>query len=230
MWPNEPAFGQEHTSDDALSLRGAMGSVVVGAMPAPVPEAEADAYSQYSAGFIGRESKPLKHAAHLIVAFMPTQPKRWFQKRPNPSAQREELRTFIRVLAALAVTTPSVGVYWNRACATHPVEFFVKAASEDDFSPLLWSGIEWITDRSELRLLSLGMAQVELPNLLLTAPLEKSEEAFECFETFLRYVADRGSPIGEGESIGRSADEKLLVHYTSSPRDDTETVWSVALA
>jgi len=71
------------------------------------------------------------------------------------------------------------------------------------------------------------MKQLGLPDLLLTGPPGAFSEALECFYDLLAYLADRGKPIGDGETVGRTETEKWPVHYVPSPIDAKQKVWRV---
>ena len=45
----------------------------------------------------------------------------------------------------------------------------------------------------------------------------------------LAYVVSRGRPLADGDTVGRTADEKLPVHYVPSPVDPKVKVWRVEL-
>ena len=45
----------------------------------------------------------------------------------------------------------------------------------------------------------------------------------------LAYVVSRGRPLPDGDTVGRTAAEKLPVHYVPSPIDPKVKVWRVEL-
>jgi hypothetical protein len=229
-WPRAPAFHDvDVDAPGRFSLTGPPGTVVVGAMPGAVPNGEAEAHAAYSAAFLAREPDLPAHAGHLVVAFTPAAGGGRLRRR-RQSRPTEQLRAFIRVLAALSATTSASGVYWGTAGATHPAPFFIDLARADDSSPFLWSGVSFgSTEDGDFSLLSLGMAQLDLPNLLLTGPPGERGSAVEWFLSLLDYVADLGAAPRDGDTVGRSSDERLIVSHVPSPRDETETVWRVAI-
>ena len=77
--------------------------------------------------------------------------------------------------------------------------------------------------------MSLGMKQLELPDLLLVAPSGKADEALPMLYDLLAYVVSRGRPLADGDTVGRTAAEKLPVHYVPSPVDRKVKVWRVEL-
>ena len=126
------------------------------------------------------------------------------------------------LLGAVVKASPAVGIYWGEAGATHDAKFFLETAREQDVALrlTLWTGVSVGREPDgRLSLLSLGMKQLNLPDLLLIAPKSAGNSALEPFFTFLAYVADRGEPLPEGDTIGRSETEKLPVQYVPSPLD-----------
>ena len=78
-------------------------------------------------------------------------------------------------------------------------------------------------------LLSFGMAQRKLPELLLTAPNAEVPDAFDFFFSALATVAERGTAPEEGERIPRSLFSRPKVTYAESPVEPGKRVWKVVL-
>lgn len=95
---------------------------------------------------------------------------------------------------------------------------------------MLWSGVSIAREKDgRLSFLSLGMEQLKLPNLLLVAGESSKAVAVETLYDLLAYVAERGQPLPEGDTVGRSNDERLPVHYVESPINPKKKVWRVEL-
>lgn len=193
----------------------------VALMPAPVPNGEADDAARFSVGSFGTGWTLPPHAAHLVVT-APTDP-------ATPPV--ENLSRFTSFVAAVARASGSVAVYWGNAGATHGAEFFTSIASEQGVTPrmVLWTGVSIARDSNRLSLLSLGMGQLNLPDLLLSAPASAANDALAAFFDLLGYVASRGEAIPDGDTVGRTAEERLKVRYVASPIDRSRKVWSVEL-
>lgn len=191
----------------------------VALMPVPVPDGEADRAAEFSiSGLDGW--RPARHRAHLVV----------FLSDSAAGPKVEKLKRFTRALAAVTEATSGVvGVYWGAAGATHEPKFFLSTATADEPLALpLWTGISIAAEGpSRMSVLSLGMRQLGLPDLLLTAPKQKSEEAVSLVFDLLAYVAERGSPLPEGDTVGRTEEEKLKVTYVKSPLDPQKKVWRI---
>lgn len=191
-------------------------------MPVAVPNGEAEQGAQYSVSRFRNNWELPPHHAHLLVTF--------HAKADSPPIER--LSRFTSLLAAVTKASPAVGVYWVDAGATHDSEFFLSTASDQGVVPrmVLWSGVSIAREKDgRLSLLSLGMEQLDLPNLLLVADAGSASVAIETMYDLLSYVAERGDPLPEGDTVGRSNDERLPVRYVKSPVDSKKKVWRVEL-
>ena len=95
---------------------------------------------------------------------------------------------------------------------------------------MLWSGVSIAREKDgRLSLLSLGMEQLNLPNLLVVAQESSGSVAIETMFDLLAYVAERGQALAEGDTVGRTDDERLPVRYVPSPVDSAKRVWRVEL-
>jgi hypothetical protein len=193
----------------------------VALFPAPVPNGEADHGAQYSVGSMGTGWTLPPHSAHLVVT----------STAPAGSDMVQSISRFTSLVAAVAQASGAVGVYWGNAGATHGAEFFTTVATDQGVMPriMLWTGVSIARPQGKLSLLSLGMGQLSLPDLLLLAPHASGNAALETFFDLLAYMVGRGSAIPEGDTVGRTADERLKVRYVTSPVDRDKKVWRVEL-
>lgn len=190
--------------------------VLASLMPVAVPEGEAERATDHSlSGLDGSWTLP-EHRAHLLVA-----------QQGATGTEVEELVTFTRVVAAIVRATNAVGVYWGEGSATHHPEFVVNIAHSELPLPI-WVGVSVAKSASGPELLSIGMKQLGLPELLLTTP-GLDGTVFELFYDLLAYVTRRGKKLPEGDSVGRTPKEKLKVRYVASPIHPGEQVWNVVL-
>lgn len=219
----EAADSEGGASDQVTSLALSTGEKsFVALMPAAVPNGEADQGAQFSLSRFKDNWQLPAHKAHLLVTFH-AQP-------DTPPVVR--LSRFTSLLAAVTKASPAVGVYWGSAGATHDSEFFMSVASDQGVVPrmMLWSGVSIAQEKDDrLSLLSLGMEQLDLPNLLLVVGKGSKSVAIETMYDLLAYVAERGEPLPEGDTVGRTNNERLPVHYVKSPVDSKKKVWRVEL-
>jgi Domain of unknown function (DUF4261) len=72
------------------------------------------------------------------------------------------------------------------------------------------------------------MKQLDLPDVLLVVSKDKSDDALSTLFDLIGYEVLHGV-LPEGDTFGRSATEKLPVHYVPSPVDPSVKVWRVDL-
>jgi uncharacterized protein DUF4261 len=202
---------------------GPDGMAMVGLIPTSVPKGEADRAARYSVSAFGGDPKLPPHEAHLIVV-----------QNDTDVATVDALSRFTTMLAALVEASGAVGVYWGDAGATHDAKFFVDLARDEALVArlMLWTGVSVARGADGgVSLLSLGMEQLGLPDLLLsTQPTLPLPEALDFFFNMLAMVVERGSPLPEGDTVGRSDNERLPVRYVPSPADAGKKVWSVEVS
>lgn len=185
-------------------------------MPAPVPNGEADGATDRSLSGLGGSWTLPEHRAHLVVVET---------SKTRPTAA--QLARFTRAVAAITRATDAVGVYWGDAGATHHPEFVIDMAKSELPLPV-WVGVSIASVKGQVELLSLGMHQLRLPDLLLQAPAADGP-TLEFFFNLLGYVVRRKKPLAEGETVGRDEKERLRVTYGPSPLEDGAQVWRVTL-
>ena len=94
---------------------------------------------------------------------------------------------------------------------------------------MLWNGLSITKKPGSVELLTLGMGQLDLPDLLLVAPSGGGNQALNFAFDLLGYVVSQGSLIPEGETVGRTEAEKLPVAYVPSPLDANKRVMKIEL-
>jgi len=206
--------------DEALILKTEGGQAMVMLLPSPIPKGEADDAVRYSMSALDGKWKLPPHKAHLVVTLH------------VPGDATARLSLFTSVLAAVAEASGAVGIYWGAAGATHEAKFFREVAKSRTALArlMLWTGISTAREGQRLSLLSLGMKQFDLPDLLLVVPPAKSDDAIPFMLDLLGMIVESGKPLPEGDTVGRSATEKLKVHYVPSPVDPKDKVWRVEMS
>lgn len=208
--------------EDIFSVALANGQTAfVAFVPAPVPDGEAEQYVPYSISALGSGWQLPEYPAHAMVTLMGA----------DDIITVEALELFTKVVAAVVESSTAVGVYWGATGATHKAEFVLDVANAEGLLPvMLWNGIS-IADGGpgRLSLLSLGMEQLGLPNLVLTTPREQGNAAIEMMLDLLSFLIRRGEPLPDGDTIGFSEEQKLPIRYEASPIDPESQVWCIDL-
>lgn len=210
-----PATWFGESEHDTLAFEAGGVEVMVALMPAPVPNGEAEAATEHSiSGVAGKWTLPT-HTNHLICML-----------RQGDSGLAEMVR-FTRIVGAIARAAKAVGVYWGEGHVTHHPELFIELAQSDLPIPL-WVGVSLAGNAKGIELLSIGMKQLGLPDLLVTAP-EMSASVLEFFYDLLAYVVRRGEALPDGDTVGRSETEHFAVKYVPSPVEAGVKVWRVQI-
>jgi hypothetical protein len=215
------------TSDDVLgidggaaSLTGEDGVLHVMLVDHAVPDGEAERNATRSLAFVGQDPSIPPHEAHLVLPW-------------NPNEELtvvEGLRAQARVTAAAALATGATAVYLGAAGATHPADWYIEVVRQVDDPTMLWIGVSHaVTEEPRHSFLSFGMHQFGQPDLLLTAGIEDGSDAIEYFYDLLAYCSASGKAIAEGETVGRTEDERIVVRYEPNPVDEDRVVFCVDL-
>ena len=222
LWIDSDASEGSSSNQFASFVFNTGEKAVVALIPFTVPGGEAEEGVQFSLSKFGNNGKIPLHSAHLLVSLY----------EGSGSTPLVRLSRFISLLAAVTKASSAVGVYWGNAGATHDSKFFLSVASEKSTMSriMLWSGVSMAREKDgRLSFLSLGMDQLGLPDLLLISGEDSQGGALQTFYSLLSYVAERGEPLPEGDTVGRTPDEDLPVHYVASPVDSKKKVWRVEL-
>ena len=230
--------GWEETANRAvLSVDELRVEVVL--TPAPVPNAEADTAAFLSLSSLRDNWRLPGHAAHLVVRRL--DPVRGDVTRSTsllgrvlgsqrPATPLESLSRFTKVVAALTRASDALGVYWGAAPVTHEPRFFVDLARETDVPLPLWLGVTITPEPADrLSVLSMGMRQLGLPDLLLGAPKKDLGDTLDFFFSTLTFVAERGEQLPDGHVVPRSLLQRPAVRYVASPLDDNTRVFRLDL-
>jgi Domain of unknown function (DUF4261) len=215
-WGIESTLPFGESSETILSVETKDGTLFIAPMPGPVPNNEADDAAKYSLSRFSTEAKWRPHTEHLVVTTM--------AKESTVGA----MQAFTRAVAGIAQLVNAVGVYWGNGHVAHDADFFVSAAEED--VPLMaWSGVRSARDGNNVSLLSTGLRQFELPELMVRAKADQGNEALAYLFDLGAYIVSRGEALPDGDTVGRTAKEKMRVTYEASPFTATEKIAVVTL-
>jgi hypothetical protein len=217
--PQKPEKGADGKGE-AITVELDGRYAIVALMPAPVPNREADEAARYSISALADKWKLPPHKAHLVVTAKAS------------GNVVDGLSSFTSLLAAVAEASSAVGIYCGGAGATHDPKFFRELAADRAVYPsrmMLWTGVSIAREGERYSLLSLGMAQFHLPDLLLIVPPARTDDALPFMIDLLGMVVRDGKAMPEGDTVGRTATEKLPVHYVTSPVDPKTKVWRVEM-
>ncbi|MDP2274697.1 MAG: hypothetical protein Q8N23_05610 [Archangium sp.] len=219
----------------ALGVNGA--TVRVTAIPGPVPNAEADTSAFLSLSAVNGRWRLGKHSSHLALTLegtMQTKPAGLINRlsgATRSATKLECLSQFTRVVAAVTRAVSGIGVHWAAAPVTHAPDFFSQVAKDTTLPLPLWIGVSLTPEPGgRTSVLSFGMQQLALPDLLLHGPAaDELPDTIDFFFSALATVAERERAPEEGETIPRSLLSRPRVSYGPSPVDAAVRVWKLDL-
>jgi hypothetical protein len=225
----------ESGSGLSLGLCGATMKVV--AVPGPVANAEADTSAFLSLSAVNGRWRLGRHAAHLAISLQgPMQVKAAGLRNRFTGALRsattlERLSMFTRAIAAVTRAAGGLGVHWAAAPVTHAPDYFTQLAKETTLPLPLWVGVSLTPEPGgRTSVLSFGMKQLGLPDLLLAGPGgAELPDTVDFFFSALATIAERGRAPEEGETIPRSLLSRPKVSYATSPVESAVRVWKLEL-
>jgi hypothetical protein len=234
VMPGVEVEWKETSSGLTLGVSGA--TVRVAAIPGPVPNAEADTSAFLSLSAVNGRWRLGKHTAHLALSLEGTMQAKAsgllgrLSGDTRAATALERLSLFTRLVAAVTKAVGGLGVHWAAGPVTHSPEFFMQVAKESPLPLPLWVGVSLTPEPGErTSVLSFGMQQVSLPDLLLVGPSKELEDTIDFFFSALATVAERERAPEEGETIPRSLLSRPRVRYVSSPVDAAARVWKLEI-
>jgi hypothetical protein len=218
-WKELPAATAIESREDTLSFRIADVDVVIGVMPAPVPWSDLEGPCATSILWPNAAATLKAHRAHFIVTVRGELP---------PVG----LATWLtRVTAAVLMSTPAaLGVFWTNAALLIPGALFRDFATDilPHGPPLtIWVDfrVGWV-DASKTRSVGFtqGLGELGLMELETEAATESPTELRQRFEAIAGYLLTNGPVIKDGDTLGESAAERILVRYGPSGYGSPGTV------
>lgn len=207
-------------NSDFTELRTKAGATTyVAAMPAPVPNGEAESHCRYSLESILRAPEMKAHGAHILVI-----------TRTESPTNLESLKTHLRNTAAVAKAQQALGVYDGAAGATYSADFYLDQVQRDEVPVAIISGISVANeDNDRLSVLTLGLRQLRILELLVEMPRADWDDGMNFVINLVSYVITRGQQIPDGDTVGYSDTQRLRVTYRTSPLEQKEQVAFLAL-
>lgn len=219
-------FGSGYTaeSDDGAIITISHAGKTVGFlahMPAPIPGGEAE--DNADGNFLwpdGRE-QAAAHRSHVIVTNLGAE-----DQTPIQSA----LNVTRLALVALKLFD-GLGVYWGNAsvCNSREIfEDFCEDISEDHVPVPVWLRFQLVpTEDDQLGIYTLGMQQFDLMDIEVDGCSMDVGELFEFVSNIAHYLIQNGPVIADGNTVGGSAEERILVRHRPSMHDKTKKVYKI---
>jgi hypothetical protein len=190
-------------------------------MPAPIPGGEAEDNADGNFLWPNGKEEAAKHASHVIVTNTGAG-----KQTPVQSA----LEVSRLALVALDVFD-GIGVYWGnaRVCNSRQVfEDFCEDISEEHVPVPVWLRFQLVrASDDEIGLYTLGMRQFGLMEIEIDRSKMDVEELFEFVANVAHYLIQSGPVIADGNTVGGSEEERILVRHRPSMIDKDRQVYKI---
>ena len=190
-------------------------------MPAAIPGGEAE--ENAASNFLwpnGREEAATHHA-HVIVTNIGG-----IEQSPIQSA------ITVSQLALVALRLfDGIGVYWGNAsvCNSRAVfEDFCRDMSEEQLPVPVWLRFQLVgASDNAIGIYTLGMSQFDLMDIEVDRCSMDVGDLFEFVSNIAHYLIQSGPVIADGNTVGGSAEERILVHHRPSMIDKKKKVYKI---
>lgn len=190
-------------------------------MPAPIPGGEAE--KNADGNFLWPEGRKAvaDHRAHIIVT--------------NIGAGDQSPVQSAIAISRLAIVGlrlfDGLGVYWGNACVCNSrtvFEGFCQDMSEDQLSVPMWLRFQLFrTSDGNIGMYTLGMSQFGLMDIEVERCTLDVRDLFGFVSNIAHYLIQRGPVIADGNTVGGSAEERILVHHRPSMIDKKKKVYKI---
>jgi Domain of unknown function (DUF4261) len=222
-WPNMPSLKADDGGSDDLSFETEEGYIVyAGLIDAPIPENELDFPCATNTAWKGACDAVGKMRAHVIITTLPT------DKQPIKSHLYNTM-----MVQAVSALSNSVGVYWGEGSNFWSPEQFADSALAASFDePPYWLWVGHKMGREEdgsVSFYTIGMPRFGTRDVEVQHTRADIQVAFETMSYVSQYLVRQGPVINDGDTIGRSAEEKIKVTFGPSVYDPTKEVYRLGL-
>jgi hypothetical protein len=183
--------------------------VAISLMPAPIPWSDLEG-SCAAAWWWPEATEQLRdHTAHLIVALL--------QGRSQPVQRHLRLTT---LLAALTELCDAAGVYYCLGTVVHEPNIFREQAAQlspDNLLPNLWVDMRLgPNEDGSVRYFTTGMESLGHREIEIDGSRRSPEEVYQFCYSIIDYLLTNDVHLKDGETVGRSAQEKIGVRHGPS--------------
>lgn len=196
-----------------------MGSIegIMAIVPAPIPWSDLEGPCLTAWWWPEAAEKLKEHTAHSIVTLL---------KRTDDVVTNYLIVT--QLAACLAATTNCAGVYWGAGTVVHAPASFVEQsrnASRNNLPLSLWIDFRvQKTPDGKYQLLTTGLSSLNKREIEIAPCHLRPVELLKLGHDIAHYVITSAVEIRDGDTIGRSASEKIRTKFVRSMWDRQEEV------
>lgn len=219
-------FGAGYSADkgDSDIITVTCGGDTVGFLahiPAAIPGGEAEEHADGNFLWPNGRDEAAAHCAHVIVTNIGSN-----EQTPIQSA------IAVSRLALVALELfDGIGVYWGNAsvCNSRTVfEGFCDDISDEHVPVPVWLRFQPVrVADDEIGLYTLGMRQFNLMDIEVDRCKMSASELFEFVSNIAHYLIQSGPVIADGNTVGGSDEDRILVRHQPSMIDEKKRVYKI---
>ena len=189
--------------------------VVVGLMPAPVPDGEAEYWAKGNYMWQDAVEVAASHKAHAIIAIL-----------GKEDDLIEKGKLFVKAVCAIMKQETAVAFY-NEGAVFPPMYLDFAGLMSDGHVPVLnlvWLGI--FSDGKQSGVYTYGMRRMGKEEMEVYIEADKADfnELREFMLTIASYVLETGATLRDGETIGFTEEQKLPITLSKGVAVDGNTL------
>lgn len=218
-----PEFSAEVTDGDVVGVR--CGEETIGflaLMRAAIPDSEAEHHADGNFLWPNGRAEAATHRAHVIVTLA---------GGSSPDTSVEAALTLSRLTLVALRIFDGIGVYWGAASVCHSREFFENACdgmNEEQLPVLAWLRFQFVADDDgSKRFYTLGMPSFGLMDIEVDHVVGEPGELFGFVADVAHYLLQSGPVIADGNTVGGTAEERIVVRHLPSLLDPEKTVYKI---
>jgi hypothetical protein len=190
-------------------------------MPAPIPKGEAEENADGNFLWPNGKDEAARHRSHVIVTNI-------------GAGEQTPVQSAIAVsrLALIALKLfDGIGVYWGNASVCNSREAFEEFCadmSEEHVPVPMWLRFQFVrASEDEVGMYTLGMPQFGLMEIEVDRCRLKPSDLFEFVSNIAHYLIQSGPVIADGNTVGGSEEERILVRHRASMIDPQRRVYKI---
>lgn len=190
-------------------------------MPAAIPGAEAEENADRNFLWPEGREEASSHRSHVIVTNI-------------GAGEQSPIQSAIAVsrLALVALRLfDGIGVYWGNAsvCNSRAVfQDFCHDMSDEHVPVPVWLRFQLVRTADDgIGMYTLGMRQFDLMDIEVDRCTMDASDLFEFVSNIAHYLIQSGPVIADGNTVGGSAEERILVHHRPSMIDKKKVVYKI---
>lgn len=193
-------------------------------MPAPVPGGEAEANADGNFLWPNGREEAAAHQSHVIVTSV----------GGGDLTPVQSAIAVSRIALVALQLYDGIGVYWGNACVCNSraiFEDFCEDISEEHVPVPVWLRFQLTRPSAEESgLYTLGMAQFGLMDIEVDSCSMPVGDLFEFVSNIAHYLIQSGPVIEDGNTVGGSEDERILVRHLPSVIDQERLVYKIVFS